>query len=168
MKKIAIVSDAIYPYNKGGKEKRIFEISTRLANAGNEVHIFTMKWWKEKTNHKIENNVNLHAISPLYPLYSGKRRSIKQATYFALSCFRLLREKFDIIEADHMPHLVLFSLKIVTLLKRKKLYATWNEVWGKSYWVEYLGHLGAIAYIIEWISARLPDKIIAVSEHTKQ
>ena len=26
--RIAYISDAIYPYNKGGKEKRLFEIST--------------------------------------------------------------------------------------------------------------------------------------------
>src|SRR5688572_4712282 len=96
---IAIVSDAIYPYNKGGKEKRIFEISTRLAKAGHEVHIYCMKWWGAdrrlsppasaarqgrnaqpiNDNHRMENGVHLHAISPLYPLYSGQRRSIKQA-----------------------------------------------------------------------------------------
>ena len=36
--KIAIISDAIYPYNKGGKEKRIFDpssggIGTKLKTA---------------------------------------------------------------------------------------------------------------------------------------
>lgn len=166
---IAMVSDAIYPYNKGGKEKRIYEISTRLANDGHDVHIYTMKWWGgSKEDHRIENGVHLHAISKLYPLYSGKRRSIKQAIFFTLSCFKLIKENFDLIDVDHMPHMVLFPLKIVTLLKRKPLYATWNEVWGKEYWKEYLGKLGTIAYIIEWLSARMPDKIIAVSEHTKQ
>jgi glycosyltransferase involved in cell wall biosynthesis len=164
--KIAIVSDAIYPYNKGGKEKRIYEISTRLAQAGHDVHIYCMRWW-DGGDHRIENGVNLHAISPLYPLYSGQRRSIKQALLFAVSCFKLIKEDFDIIEVDHMPHFVLFSTKLVTLLKGKKLYATWNEVWGREYWIEYMGKAGNIAYIIEWLSSRLPDKIIAVSEHTK-
>ncbi|MBI5122783.1 glycosyltransferase family 4 protein [Candidatus Roizmanbacteria bacterium] len=164
---IAIISDAIYPYNKGGKEKRIYEISTRLAKAGHNVHIYCMKWWKGKEKYRFENGVHLHAISKLYPLYSGKRRSIKQAILFALSCFKLIKENFDVIEVDHMPHFVLFSTKIVTLLKRKKLFATWNEVWGREYWKEYLGTAGNIAYIIEWLSARMPNKIIAVSEHTK-
>ena len=164
---IALVSDAIYPYNKGGKEKRIYEISTRLAKAGHSVHIYCMKWWKGKDNYRFENGVHLHAISKLYPLYSGKRRSIKQALLFALSCFKLIKADFDVIEVDHMPHFVLFSTKIVTLLKGKKLYATWNEVWGRAYWNEYMGKSGNIAYIIEWLSARMPDKIIAVSEHTK-
>jgi L-malate glycosyltransferase len=165
--KIAIVSDAIYPYNKGGKEKRIFEISTRLAEKGHEVTIYCMKWWKGKQNAITENGVTLRAISPLYSLYSGERRSIKQALLFALSCFKLLRADFDIIEADHMPHLVLFPLKIVALFKRKKLFVTWSEVWGRKYWVNYIGIMGNLAYLIELVTSKLPDEILSVSNHTK-
>lgn len=166
MLKIAYVSDAIYPYNTGGKEKRIFELTTRLAQQGHKVTIYCMKWWKGPEQ-RIENGVHLHAISHLYPLYSGKRRSIRQAIAFAFSCFALLKEDFDVLDADHMPHLVLFPLKLVALIKRKPFYTTWNEVWGRKYWHEYLGKLGTIAYIIEWISARLPDTLVAVSSHTK-
>lgn len=166
--KIAIVSDAIYPYNIGGKEKRIYEISTRLAKSGYDVTIYCMKWFKGKGNTRIENGVTLKAISPYYPLYSGPRRSFKQAILFSISTLKLIREDFDIIDADHMPHLVLFPLKIICMLKRKKLYATWNEVWGRRYWKKYLGnYLSEVAYIIELLSARLPDEIIAVSEHTR-
>lgn len=166
-KKIAIASDAIYPYNKGGKEKRIYEISTRLVKKGHDVHIYCMKWWKGKENDRIENGVHLHAISKFYHLYSGKRRSIKEAIMFSIACFKLIKEDFDVIDVDHMPHLVLFSTKFVCLLKRKKLIATWNEVWGRKYWQEYLGKLGMIAYIVEWLSTRMPDRIISISEYTK-
>lgn len=165
--KIAIVSDAIYPYNKGGKETRIYELSTRLAKKGHNIHVYCMKWWNERENHKAINNVHFHAICKFYPLYSGNRRSILEAFFFALSCFKLLFENFDVLEADHMPHLVLFPLKIVALLKGKKLFVTWNEVWGRKYWNEYLGSLGNIAYVIEWLSSRMPDEIISVSQHTK-
>src|SRR6185369_842907 len=103
--KIAIVSDAIYPYNKGGKEKRIFEISTRLVKKGHTVTIYTMHWWKGKEITRVENGVRLHGISPLYPLYSEERRSIRQAVLFALFCFKLINKDFDVIDADHMPHL---------------------------------------------------------------
>ena len=167
-KKIAVVSDAIYPYNKGGKEKRIYEISARLAKKGYQVTIYCMKWWKGKENTRKENEVTLKAISPYYPLYSGKRRSIKEAVMFTFACFKLIKEDFDVIDVDHMPHLVLFPLKIIAILKRKKLIVTWNEVWGKDYWLEYLGKPGMIAYIVEWLSARMPDKIISISEHTKK
>lgn len=164
--KIAIVSDAIYPYNKGGKEKKIYEISTRFAQMGHDVHIYTMKWWHENTKVKIENGISLHAISPLYELYSGKRRSFKEAIYFAIHCLLLIKENFDVIDVDHMPHLIIFPVKIICLLKGKKMIVSWNEVWGKEYWVKYLGKLGMVAYVIEKMSVLLPTKIISISELT--
>lgn len=166
--KIAIVSDAIYPYNLGGKEKRIFEVSTRLVRKGHNVTIYTMHWWPSKDRLITENGVNLKAISPLYPLYWGERRSIKEAVMFSLYCFALIREDFDILDADHMPHMVLFPLKIVTVLKRKRLIVTWNEVWGRKYWVEYMGNAGNIAWVIEKCSSYMPSEVISVSKHTKR
>lgn len=167
--KIAFVSDAVYPYNKGGKEKRLFEVSTRLAKEGFAVTIYCMKWWKGGEQERFENGVRLKAISPHYPLYVGSKRSIKQALFFMLHCFKLLREDFDVLDVDHMPHLVLFSTKLVCVLKRKKLIGSWNEVWGKEYWNSYLGGLkGKLAYLVETISVRLPDVIISISLHTTQ
>jgi len=163
--KIAIVSDAIYPYNKGGKEKRIYEISTRLAKRGHSVTVYSMKWW-EGANTRVDEGVLIKAISPYFPLYAGEKRSIKEALLFSLHCLKLVREDFDVIDVDHMPHFVLFSTKLVALLKRKKLHAIWNEVWGVSYWIKYMGFSGVVAALIEKITSMLPDKIIAVSEHT--
>jgi glycosyltransferase involved in cell wall biosynthesis len=162
---IAIVSDAVHPYHKGGKETRILELSTRLAKQGHDVHIYTMRWWKGES-HRVENGVHLHAISRLYPLYTGERRSIKQGILFALACLKLIREDFDIAEVDHMPFFPLYTVKIVCILKRKPMFATWHEVWGRKYWNEYLGKLGSIAYLIERFSVYLPDRIIAVSPLT--
>ena len=163
--KIAIVSDVAYPYNIGGTEKRIYEISTRLAKRGHKVTIYCMKWW-EGADTKIQGNVQLKAISPYFPLYSGERRSIKEALLFSLHCLKLVREDFDFLDVDHMPHLVLFSTKLVALLKRKKLHALWNEVWGTSYWIKYMGPAGVCAALIEKITSMLPDQITAVSKHT--
>lgn len=170
MKKIAIVSDAVYPYNKGGKEIRLYEISTRLAAQGHDVTIYCMNWWRGETIRK-QDGVALHAISPYYPLYAGERRSIKEAIFFALHCFKLLDKPFDVIEADHMPHLVLFTVKLVCLLRRKQLIVTWNEVWGRAYWKNYMGGFfgplfAEIAWIIERLSVALPDRIVSISPHT--
>ncbi len=164
-KKIAIISDAVYPFNKGGKEKRIYDIATRLATRGYDVTIYCMQWWKGGRTF-VQDGVTLHAISPYYPLYAGNRRSIKEAIFFALNCFKLINKKFDIIEVDHMPHLVLFTVKFVCLLKHKRMIAVWHEVWGKEYWKQYLGVAGIPAYWIERVSAKLPDTIISVSSHT--
>ena len=115
---------------------------------------------------EVDEGVQLKAISPYFPLYAGEKRSIKEALFFSLHCLKLIKEDFDIIDVDHMPHLVLFSTKIVALLKRKKLHVIWNEVWGISYWVKYMGPSGGLAALVEKITSMLPDKFTAVSEHT--
>jgi glycosyltransferase involved in cell wall biosynthesis len=163
--KVAFVSDAIYPYNEGGKEKRIFEVTTRLSKKGYNIHLYCMKWWDGARN-KEENGVHLHAICKKYSLYSGKRRSMIQALAFGLACLKLVKEDFDIVEVDHMPFFPLFSLKFVCILKRKKIIATWHEVWGKDYWREYLGWKGIFGFLVEKLSIFMPDEIISVSKHT--
>jgi len=165
--RIAVVSDAIWPYNKGGKEQRIFRLTTGLAKLGHDVHIYTMQWWDGAPD-RIENGVHLHAISPYWPLYAGERRSIKQGLLFGLATLKLVRERFDIIEADHMPYFPLYAARIVSLIKRRPLYATWHEVWSLSMWHRYLGPAGIIAYVIERISVHLPTHIIAASAHTAE
>ncbi len=164
--KITYISDAVYPYNKGGKEKRLYDISTRLAARGHDVHIYCMKWWDSPELMRVEEGVHLHAISPFYSLYDGERRSIRQGVLFGLHCLKLIREQWDVIDVDHMPFFPIFFAKIVCVLKGKRMYATWHEVWGRAYWVKYMGWKGNIAYIIERIATLLPDHIISVSELT--
>lgn len=143
----------------------MYELSTRLVKRGHTVTMYCMHWW-EGSRTRVDEGVQIKAISPYIPLYAGERRSIREAVLFSLHCLKLLKEDFDIIDVDHMPHLVLFSTKLVALLKRRKLHATWNEVWGVSYWIKYMGLSGVFAAVIEKITARLPDKFIAVSEYT--
>ncbi len=168
-KEIAIVSDAVYPFNKGGKEKRLHDITTRLVQKGYNVTVYCMHWWEGKEVSIIQDGVKFYAISPYYPLYEAERRSIKQGVFFALHCLKLLFKSFDVMEVDHIPHLVLFTTKVISIIKRKKMIVTWHEVWGKHYWKTYLGGLkGYIADMIEKMTVTFPDVIVSVSEHTTQ
>lgn len=166
VKKIAFVSDAVYPFHVGGKEKRLYEIAKRLVKDDRQVHIYTMKWWKEKKSEVEVEGITYKAISRLYPLYVNQRRSIKEGLLFSFTCFKLFFKSFDIIDVDSMPFFPLFSTRIVCWLKRKKLYATWHEVWGKDYWRQYLGAFGYLGYLIEKASIKIPNVIIANSDHT--
>jgi len=160
------VSDAVYPYNKGGKETRLHEVTTRLAQfEGVEVHIYTMKWWDgPRTVHR--DGVWLHAISRLYPLYEGDRRSTRQALLFGLATLRLLFEPFDVIDVDHIPFFPLFSAGLVCIMRRKPLVATWHEVWGRDYWSTYMGPTGLLGYMTERVAFHLPHLIVSDSSHT--
>jgi glycosyltransferase involved in cell wall biosynthesis len=163
---IAMVTDAIYPYHRGGKEMRYHELSRRLADYA-DVHIYTMKWWNGPRV-RSDDKVTFHAISRLRPMYNEDRRSMGQALFFALACVRMIRHRFDVLEADHMPYFQIYVLRLIATLKRKRLVVTWHEVWGQAYWREYLGRAGALAWPIEWLAMRLPDEIIAASPQTAE
>jgi glycosyltransferase involved in cell wall biosynthesis len=163
---IAVVCDAIYPYSHGGREIRYQELLPRLAEHA-EVHVYTMHWWDGPRVYS-DAGVTYHAISQLLPMYTNNRRSLWQALRFGLASLHLLRCYFDVLEADHIPYLQVFVLRIVATLKRKPLSVTWHEAWSLSYWREYLGWIGWAAWSIEWLAMRLPDRIIAASPQTAE
>lgn len=165
---IVFVSDAIYPYMKGGKEKRLHEITKRLVAMGHEVHIYTMKWWDGPGKTRLESGVHLHALCNYHEMYNGKRRTIKEGLIFGLACFKLFKVRFDVLDVDHMPFFPLFSAWVVCTLRGRKLHATWHEALSRQEWVGYMGPGGLVAAIIERLSIQLPHRITAASEHTKE
>ena len=83
-----------------------------------------------------------------------------QAVIFSIATLQLLFRRFDVIEADQIPVLQVFPLRVVATLKRAKLVVSWHEVWGREYWCEYLGRLGPVAARIESSAAMLPDRLL--------
>jgi len=164
---MVFVSDAIYPYMKGGKEKRLHEITKRLAAMGHDVHIYTMHWWPGSDRASFQDGVYLHALCKRYEMYHGDRRTIREGFLFGLACFKLLRVRFDVLDVDHMPFFPIFSAWVVCLLRGRKLYATWHEALSHKEWVDYMGVAGVVAALIEHLSTRLPYCITAASLHTK-
>jgi glycosyltransferase involved in cell wall biosynthesis len=163
--KIAYVYDAVYPWVKGGAEKRIHELSRRLAARGHEVHCYGMKWWSGD-NEILREGVYLHGICPSMPLYSNGKRSISQAAFFAGKLLSI-RTDCDVIDCQNFPYLSCFSAKLLSSLRGQKLFITWLEVWG-DYWREYMGEKGRAGQAVEWAAARLTEKNIAISERTKR
>jgi glycosyltransferase involved in cell wall biosynthesis len=161
---VALVTDAVFPYHLGGREVRYHELTTRLAEAAS-IHIYTMQWWQGERE-RVDGNITFHAISRLHPMYAGGRRSIRQALFFAGASVKMLGQRFDVLDADHIPYFQILVLRIIASVKRRRLVVTWHEVWGKDYWRKYLGRLGPAAWFIEWLAMRLPDHIVAASPQT--
>jgi len=164
--KIAFVYDSIYPYVKGGVEKRIRELAVRLVHRGHEVHLFGMKFWdgEDILNHE---GVFLHGVCPAQKLYAGGRRSLWQAMYFSIFLiFALLKEKFDIIDCQQFPYFSCFFAKLISKLKKTPLIITWHEVWD-DYWYEYLGWKGFGGKVTELLVTLLAQHCVAVSITTK-
>jgi glycosyltransferase involved in cell wall biosynthesis len=167
--RVAVVTDALYPWHKGGKEIRYLHLVRGLSEQNADVVVYSMKWW-ENTPEVVSTpsgSLTYVAICPRLPMYRGARRSITQAVIFALSTLRLLTRKFDVIEADHMPYMQLVPLRIVAWIKRAPLVITWHEVWGEEGWRSYLGRLGVAGAFVERVCIRLPDEIVAVSPGTE-
>lgn len=168
--KIAYVYDAIYPHVRGGAEKRIWELATRLAARGHEIHLFGMKWWDEPDEVVVQEGVTIHGVCPAEPLYAGGRRTAGQALRFARSVYRPLlsvgRDSgLDLIDCQNFPYFPCFSAHRVAKQLGIPLAITWHEVWGE-YWYEYLGWCGIFGKIIEARAAALPHYPIAVSPMT--
>lgn len=160
--KIAFVYDVIYPYVKGGVEKRIHELALRLAVRGHDVHVIGMKYW-DGPDSIIRDGVTLHGICPPQPLYADGRRTIGEALSFSFHLVPfLLRERFDIIDCQQFPFFPCFPVKIASLIRRTPFIITWHEVWG-DYWYAYLGWKGIFGKITERIVAGITPNIIAVS-----
>lgn len=163
--KIALIYDVIYPFVKGGVEKRVWELAIRLARKGHEVHIVGMNYWGTEEI-IVREGVTLHGICPAKPLYRDGRRSIGEAIYFSghLVPF-LMRNKFDIIDCQQFPYVSCLVSAAAAGLKRTPLVITWHEVWGK-YWYEYLGLPGFFGKVAERLVSRITSSGIAVSQAT--
>jgi glycosyltransferase involved in cell wall biosynthesis len=164
--RVALVIDAVFPYHLGGREVRYYELTRRLASQAS-IRVYTMHWWQGPRCLE-DGDITFHAVSRLRAMYVGGQRSIRQALFFAAGCIRLLWHDFDVLDADHMPYLQILVLRVVATLKHKPLVVTWHEVWGRTYWRQYLGTAGIVAWLIEWLAMRMPDRIIAASPQTEQ
>ncbi|MDD1694077.1 MAG: glycosyltransferase family 4 protein [Methanoregula sp.] len=163
--KIAFIYDVIYPYVKGGVEKRVWELATRLAARGHEVHIFGMKYWQGDDILEKEG-VILHGVYPSYPLYADGRRKIAEVLGFSICLFPALsRERFDIIDCQQFPYFSCIVASAVAWMRRTPIVITWHEVWGR-YWYEYLGWTGCFGKAVERITALLTENTLAVSATT--
>jgi L-malate glycosyltransferase len=163
--KIAFVYDAVYPYVKGGAEKRIWELATRLTIRGHEVHLFGLKFW-EGSETLVCEGVILHGVCPAEPLYVSGRRSIREAFHFGIHLLRPLgRDSFDIIDCQQFPYISCFSARLISFIKGSPLVITWLEVWG-NYWYKYLGWKGLFGILLERVVARLSTNSITISKTT--
>ncbi|MFH1323604.1 MAG: glycosyltransferase family 4 protein [Methanobacteriota archaeon] len=164
--KLAFVYDAVYPWVKGGAEKRIYELGRRLVQQGHDVHVFGVKWWDGADVITNEGMV-LHGVCGKKELYVHGRRSISEAVIFSIELIpHLFKEKFDLIDVSVFPYFSCFSVKLVSVLTRTPVIFTWHEVWG-DYWYEYMGRFGYFGKLVESIVSKLTSKSIAVSEMTK-
>jgi glycosyltransferase involved in cell wall biosynthesis len=166
------VYDAVYPWVKGGAERRYYEIATVLAARGHDVHWYGMKYWDGPATVRIDG-IMFHGVCAARPLYtSSGRRSISQAIIFGFACLRMVLSGglsgCQVVDCCGFPFFSLFSVWLVLRVRRHQMVVTCHEVWGERYWREYLGRAGRVGALVERAALRLPQRIISVSEETSR
>ena len=167
--KIAFIYDAVYPWVKGGAEKRVYELAIRLAQRGHDVHWYSLGWWWPENGETdmLMDGIHLHGVSNPVELYSEDRRSIKEALIFSLKLLNpLMKENYDVVDCQGFPFFSCFTAKIHSVVGKSKLIITLHEVWG-DYWYTYLGKPGIFGVVVERAMLSLTDNIITVSSKTK-
>ena len=160
--RIAIVYDAIYPYVKGGGEKRIYELGKKLSKK-HEIHLFGMKYWRGDNVIK-KSNIYLHGVCRAVKLYNKKGyRSFFQPFYFSFYLLKeLMRYDFDLIDCQNFPYIPCFVCKFYSLIKKKPLVITWLEVWNDNW--DKFGLTGYFGRFIEKLSFRLTKNNLTFSK----
>jgi glycosyltransferase involved in cell wall biosynthesis len=153
--KICFVFDAIYPYSKGGVEKRIHDLSRNLARSGNEIHVIGTQYWEGSATTE-SAGVFYHGIDIPSDLYTNRgKRSAISAVQFALRLIRpLAAGRYDVIETQSTLPLTTLVARAITRAQKTKLKIFWHEVWDR-HWTTYSPMTGWAARLLERLSARL-------------
>ena len=151
--KLAFVYDALFPYVKGGAERRYHELARRLA-AEHEVHCVTWQWWEGSATTTIDG-ITLHGVGTPPKLYGADgKRTVREAVAFARRLApALLGRRLDVIDCSATPYLPLYAAAAAARLSGTPLVATWHEVWGE-HWREYLPDRPAVARVAVSLEAR--------------
>jgi L-malate glycosyltransferase len=168
--KIAFVYDGLYPYLKGGAERRYFELATRLS-ARHEVHYITWRHWGTASSAPHEG-FTVHGVGAPRSFYGDDgKRTVGEAAAFALRLLPALRpQRYDVIDCSATPYLPLYSCWLAARAARTPLIATWHEFWG-DHWKAYLPERPIVARLAQRIEAAarpLGDIRVAVSPFTAE
>jgi len=166
--KIAFIYDAMYPWVTGGAEKRVYELATRLAKRGHQVHCYSWGWWWPDNGQKdiTMDGIHLHGVGKAVDLYKDDKRSIKEAITFAWKLLPAInQEKFDVVDCQGFPFFSCFTAKQHSMRGKSTLIITLLEVWG-DYWYQYMGKIGIFGKVIEKITLKLSNRIICISPRT--
>ncbi len=163
-RRVAVLYDCVFPFVPGGGQRRLFEVCRRLVARGWQVDWYGLQSWPG-SGETVVDGVRMIPVAPAVSMYrpDGKR-SISQTLYYgrAIARFPGLRH-YDIVHLGQWPYFHFFPARLFALFGRARVVADWWEVWNR-HWLEYYGLKGWLGMLLERVCARLPTKLIAISE----
>ena len=138
--KIAIVTETFSPF-RGGSARRYLEVFRRVADAGNEVHLYTARLDPRWPLKEEVGGIQVHRSPRAYPNFiTGEGfRSVGDVAGFAVWSLRELaqEEPFDLIEANHCPVFPTMASWLRARMTHTPLSVTFHEVWYDE-WYRYV------------------------------
>lgn len=164
--RIAIVYDCLFPKTVGGAERWYRNLAERLDRGHSITYLTRRQWGDEGPGTPFETL----AVAPGGELYtsSGRRRILPPLRFGIGVFFHLLRHgrRLDAVHSASFPYFSVLAAWLALRLTRAraKLIVDWHEVWGRDYWLSYLGPLkGRIGFAVERLCLRLPDRSFTFS-----
>ena len=152
--KIAFIGQKGIPVSSGGVERRVQELSTRMAKMGHEVFVYARKNYVPKKNSSYQGVKIIH-------LPSIETKHLGTIIHTFLASLHAVFQKYDVVHYQAPgPSSLCWIIKILS--PRTALVATFNsrdekhQKWGKI----------ARAYLEfgEWVINKIPDRTIVVSK----
>lgn len=167
--RIVIVYDTIYPFQKGGAEKRLYEIARGLCSFGWDVSWYGLNWWGEP-NQRVLDGIELHGVgvAETFRGVDGSRRGIKGALRFS---FDLTREELPpdtcAVLVGQTPWIHYFAVRRLVAGRNIPIVVDCWEIW-RRHWIDYYGQIvGRLGMLIERLVLRRADHLVAISEMTR-
>ena len=166
--RVCIVYDCLYPYTIGGAERWYRNLAERLAGAGADVTILTLRQWDRGTELDVPG-VRVVVVGPRMALYTrGGRRRFLPPLVFGLGVLRhLLRhgKSYDVVHTASFPYFSVLAAGAARRRCRFRLVVDWHEVWTREYWGEYVGPLsGRIGWKVQRACLRVPQRAFCFSK----
>ena len=170
-KKILVVYDVAYPFVKGGGQKRLWEVSTRLRKKGYEIDWICFKTWSGEEV-LIKNGIKYIGLPGFKGLYNknGKRRKLEPLEFiFQLFKSEINYKEYKIIWSGQWPFLHLLYWLFSSRVRLKNIVIDWWEIWGTT-WFKYSKFIGWAGYILENFLIKIYAKyssIVVISDRSK-
>ena len=166
--RVCIVYDCLYPYTIGGAERWYRNLAERLAAAGHDVTVVTLRQWERGTEPDVPG-VNVVAAGPRMALYTpgGRRRQLPPIV-FGLGVLGHLvrrRHRYDVVHTASFPYFSLLAAGLTCRRSGPRIFVDWHEVWTRAYWRDYAGPLaGRIGWWIQQLCLRVPQRAFCFSK----
>lgn len=162
---VGYIAPVVYPFVKGGAEKRIYEVGRRLADRGHDVTVYSRHWWDGPSSIEHEG-MHLRSVGPAKDIYTdGGRRSVTSALNLAVRTVTVANRSHDMLATPVAPYFHVLSSRLASSVQGIPLVVNWHEVWG-DYWLQYMGVTGPVGKVVERTIGGIPHNPVTPSELT--